>query len=100
MRFPDAGESGIAEMPFRPAIYLTGESHHSLVKIARTTGVGTSALHEAPTGGSYTLDAGALAERIEADRKAGRLPLMVVGTAGTTGAGIPAGTARLTYRNG
>jgi len=87
-RFPGVAESGLASLPSRPAIYLTGESHHSFVKIARMTGLGTNALHEISTIKAYTLDAESLVQRIEADRKAGWFPLMVVGTAGTTGAGL------------
>jgi glutamate/tyrosine decarboxylase-like PLP-dependent enzyme len=86
--FPGAAESGLARLPSRPAIYLTSESHHSFVKIARMTGLGTNALHEVSTTKAYTLDGEALIQRIEADRKAGWSPLMVVGTAGTTGAGL------------
>jgi glutamate/tyrosine decarboxylase-like PLP-dependent enzyme len=86
--FPGAAESGLANLPSRPAIYLTGESHHSFVKIVRMTGLGTNALHEISTTEAYTLDAESLVQRIETDRKAGWFPLMVIGTAGTTGAGL------------
>ena len=86
--FPGAAESGLASLPLRPAIYLTSESHHSFVKIARMTGLGTNALHEIATTKAYTFDVESLIQRIEADRKAGWFPLMVVGTAGTTGAGL------------
>ncbi len=87
-RLPGLAESGVASLPSRPAIYLTSETHHSFVKIARMTGLGTSALHEVPLGETFTLDVEALARRIEADRHAGWFPLMVIGTAGTTGAGV------------
>ncbi len=86
--FPGAAESGVASLPSRPAIYLTGESHHSFVKIARMTGLGTNALHEVSTNEAHILDAESLVERIETDRQSGWFPLMVVGTAGTTGAGL------------
>ena len=52
------------------------------------TGLGTNALHEIATTKAYTFDVESLIQRIEADRKAGWFPLMVVGTAGTTGAGL------------
>jgi glutamate/tyrosine decarboxylase-like PLP-dependent enzyme len=69
-------------------IYLTGETHHSFVKIARMTGLGTDALHEVSLTQRFTLDVDALARRIQADLEQNWLPLMVVGTAGTTGAGL------------
>jgi glutamate/tyrosine decarboxylase-like PLP-dependent enzyme len=86
--FPGFAESGAAGLKSRPAIYLTSESHHSFVKIARMTGLGTDALHEVSVTGHFTLDVDALARRIQADLEEGRSPLMVVGTAGTTGAGL------------
>jgi hypothetical protein len=55
-RFPDYGESGVRGLTFRPAIYLTGESHHSFVKIARMTGLGMGSIHEVPTDNDHALD--------------------------------------------
>lgn len=84
---PEWATSGVAGSA-RPMIYLTSESHHSFVKIARMTGLGTDALHEVPVTQRFTLDAAALTPLIQADLQNGRRPLMVVGTAGTTGAGL------------
>lgn len=86
--FPDAEEAGVVGLRSRPAIYASGESHHSFVKIARMTGLGTAALREVPTTERFTLDSVALRRRIEADLRSGWHPLMVVGTAGTTSAGV------------
>jgi glutamate/tyrosine decarboxylase-like PLP-dependent enzyme len=86
--FPETAAKGIRALTVRPAIYLTSESHHSFVKIARMTGLGTDCLREVPTSAGYTLDPEALARRIAADLRAGWQPLMIVGTAGTTGAGL------------
>lgn len=87
-RFPGFSESGVAGGEGRPVIYLTSETHHSFVKIARMTGLGTNALHAVSTTPRFTLDAEALTRQIEADLREGWQPLMVVGTAGTTGAGL------------
>jgi glutamate/tyrosine decarboxylase-like PLP-dependent enzyme len=86
--FPDMGGVGVAGLPARPAIYLTGESHHSFVKIARMTGLGTDAIREVPTGERFVFDVAALRRQMEEDVAQGWRPLMVVGTAGTTGAGL------------
>ncbi len=89
--FPEALETGLAGLPgpsSRPAIYLTGEAHHSFIKIARMTGLGTQALREVPTGEDYRMDVAGLIRQVEADRSNGWTPLMIVGTAGTTGAGL------------
>jgi aromatic-L-amino-acid decarboxylase len=87
-RIPGIAEAGVAGCSARPAIYLTSESHHSFVKIARMTGLGTNTLHEVAVTGRYIMDLASLEQRIQADLEAGWLPLMVVGTAGTTGAGL------------
>ncbi len=87
-RLPGIAESGVAGLGSRPAIYLTSESHHSFVKIARMTGLGTSALHEVPVTKHFTLDVDAFSRRIHQDLEQGWFPLMVIGTAGTTGAGL------------
>lgn len=87
-KYPEAAESGIAALSSKPVIYLTGESHHSIVKVARMTGLGTNALREIPTDDSYALNVNALIRQIEVDSKEGFSPFMVIGTAGITGGGI------------
>lgn len=87
-RFPASAEHGIAALDRRPAIYVGEESHHSFVKIARMAGLGTAALREARVTDRWTLDVEHLARRIAEDRAGGWAPLLVVGTAGTTSAGV------------
>ncbi len=88
-RLPGPGpKQGVAALGTRPAIYVSGESHHSFVKIAKMTGLGTASVHEAPVRADLRLDPAALERLIEADRAAGWSPLLIVGTAGTTAAGI------------
>jgi glutamate/tyrosine decarboxylase-like PLP-dependent enzyme len=87
-KFPTWAEEGVAALGTRPAIYVSGESHHSFVKIAKMTGLGTASVREAPVRADLTLDPVALEQLIEADRIAGWSPLLIVGTAGTTAAGI------------
>jgi aromatic-L-amino-acid/L-tryptophan decarboxylase len=86
--FPETGQHGVASLAESPAIYITAESHHSFVKIARMTGLGTDCLHEIATDKDHIMDTDALVQRIEGDMNHGWYPLMVVGTAGTTGAGL------------
>lgn len=85
---PSWSETGFFGQHSRPAIYLTGETHHSFVKIARMTGLGTDALREIPTDRHLRMDVEALQARIEADRASGWHPLLLVGTTGTTSAGV------------
>src|SRR5437763_106005 len=85
--FPEYGERGLRSVSAPPTIYLTEESHHSFNKIAHITGLGRSALRLVATDGNLRMDLEDLARRVAADRAEGSAPLMVVGTAGTTGAG-------------
>ncbi len=86
--FPDYGEHGLRQLSAPPTIYLTHEAHHSFEKIAHITGVGRQALRRVATGGDLKMDQEDLARRIAEDRKAGFAPFMVIGTAGTTAAGV------------
>ena len=85
--FPEYGEQGTAAISGQPAIYLTGESHHSFSKIAHMTGLGRRALRAVPVDETLRMDVAALRARVEEDRADGFVPVMVVGTAGTTGGG-------------
>jgi aromatic-L-amino-acid decarboxylase len=85
--FPDYGDHGLRGLPASPTIYATGEAHHSFNKIAHMTGLGRQAVRTVATDQHLKMDLGDLARRVAEDRKGGFAPLMVVGTAGTTGAG-------------
>lgn len=85
---PETAERGVAALDARPAIYATAESHHSFVKAARMAGLGTDALREVATDAAGRFDADALRQRLAADAADGWRPLLVVATAGTTGAGL------------
>lgn len=85
---PDFARSGLTSGLSRPTIYLSAESHHSFEKIAHGAGIGRDALRVIPVDGTLRMDVDALAEAIAKDRATGWHPLMVVATAGTTGAGV------------
>ena len=71
-----------------PVIYVSSESHHSLEKAAHTSGLGRRAVRYIEVEDDLRLSVPALREAIARDRREGFGPLMVVGTAGTTGGGI------------
>jgi aromatic-L-amino-acid decarboxylase len=85
---PDWGERGLCAFAGTPTIYASEESHHSFEKIARSCGLGREALRLVPVRADLKMDVEALGARVHADRAAGLQPLLVVGTAGTTAAGI------------
>lgn len=86
--FPDFRENGLRSLPAQPTIYVSAESHHSIIKAARFCGIGTNALREIPTNSAWQIDVDSLQNQIAKDRQAGFAPLMVVATAGTTSVGI------------
>jgi len=85
--FPEYGEGGLRGLSGPPAIYVTRESHNSFNKIAHITGIGRGALRTVATDRDLRMDVRDLERRVADDRRHGMMPVMVVGTAGTTAAG-------------
>lgn len=71
----------------RLAVYASKETHTWIQKATDLFGLGTDAVRWIPTDKRYAMDLGALRERIAADRAAGVLPIMVVGTGGSVSTG-------------
>jgi aromatic-L-amino-acid decarboxylase len=86
--FPDYGEYGLRHLSAHPAIYLTEETHHSFSKIAHMTGLGRRALRMVKTDRQLKMNLEDLERQVTEDRKNGLAPFMVVGTGGTTAAGV------------
>jgi glutamate/tyrosine decarboxylase-like PLP-dependent enzyme len=68
--------------------YTSRDCHIAWLKVAHQAGVGRSALRLVDTDGRGRLDPLALKRAIAEDRAGGVVPVMVVATAGTTGAGM------------
>jgi len=86
--FPEYGEDGLRKLKAAPAIYVTGEAHHSFNKIAHMTGLGRRNLRVVATDPQFKMDVADLVKKVSKDRQEGFLPFMVIGTAGTTSAGV------------
>jgi len=97
---PDFAEHGARGLPGQPVFYISNEAHHAWIKIAHQTGIGRAAVRLVPTDGQGRMDVSALEAAIATDRAEGHLPVMVVATAGTTGAGMidPVGEAAAVAR--
>jgi aromatic-L-amino-acid decarboxylase len=83
LRIREEGMSGRADLP-KVVIYCSEEAHSSVDKAAMTLGFGLEALRKITTDTALRLDVKALVEAVENDRLAGRVPLAVVATVGTT----------------
>ncbi len=86
----NVGFATVGARAFRgqPVIYTSNDCHLAWFKIAHQAGIGRSAVRLVDTDGSGRMDCNALADVMAADRAAGCTPIMVVGTAGTTNAGM------------
>jgi aromatic-L-amino-acid decarboxylase len=81
--FPDVRKTGLSGLP--PAVVYCSElAHSSIDKACVVLGLGISGLRKVPTDAEHRMDLAALEAAIAVDRAAGRKPIAVVGTAGTT----------------
>lgn len=87
-RFPDLARRGLRDLSRQPVFYLSEEGHHSFDKVAHSTGLGRDALRFVPAGTDLKMGLEALARSLQDDRARGFEPFLVVGTAGTTNAGV------------
>ncbi|MFT7838166.1 aminotransferase class V-fold PLP-dependent enzyme [Saccharothrix sp. BKS2] len=69
-------------------VYVSSQTHSSIERAARMAGLGEQAVRSIPVDpATSAMDAGALAARLKADVEAGRRPVLVCATIGTTGTG-------------
>ncbi len=85
---PELADDGLVGMSKLPVFYLSEAAHHSFEKASRSIGLGSKGVRKVPIDPHMRIDIDALKQMVRADREAGRLPFMLVGTAGTTTAGI------------
>jgi len=82
----DIRAKGLAGRPEVPplTVYCSDQAHSSIDKDVIALGLGHENLRKIPVDDAFRMDAHALAAAVAADRAAGRLPIAVVATAGTT----------------
>lgn len=82
----DARVKGLAGRADAPALtlYTSDQAHSSIDKAAIVLGVGQENVRRIASDGDFRMSVPALAEAIARDRAAGRLPMAVVATVGTT----------------
>ena len=71
----------------RGTLYTSEEAHHSVLKAALLAGILPEHVRSIPTDDQFRLQPEALAQAIRDDRSAGRLPFLIVASAGTTNTG-------------
>jgi len=82
----DAAAAGLPAREDLPAlrVYASAEAHSSVEKACMTLGLGRASLVRIPVNDRFELVPGALDAAIAEDRAAGRLPVAIVATVGTT----------------
>ena len=85
---PKFSTDGVRAFAGPATFYTSRDCHIAWLKIAHQAGVGRSALKLVATDGRGRMDPEALLKAIAEDRAAGAVPVMIVATAGTTGAGM------------
>ena len=78
------GLAGRAELAGGLRVYASVEAHSSIDKACMTLGLGRASVRKIPVNDRFELEPAALAGAIAEDRAAGRIPVAVVATIGTT----------------
>ena len=69
-------------------IYCTLQTHHCVDKALKIAGLADAKLRRIPMDSSYRMDAVELEKQIKEDKQQNLIPLMIIGTAGTTDMGV------------
>jgi aromatic-L-amino-acid/L-tryptophan decarboxylase len=84
----DVREQGVArDSGGRLRVYGSAETHTWIQKAADIAGLGTGSIRWIPTDSDLRMEVAALRRQIDADRAAGDVPCLVVGTAGSVSTG-------------
>ncbi|AKS46033.1 Glutamate or tyrosine decarboxylase [Octadecabacter temperatus] len=82
----DVRKTGIQSLP-NVAVYVRKGTHSCISKALEAIGYGSDAIHVVDTDDNMKMNLTSLADAVAADRAAGRVPLAVVGTAGSVNTG-------------
>ena len=82
-RIREEGMSGRPDLPLL-RVYVSEQSHSSVEKAVITLGLGQRGMRKIPTDSEFRMNAKALAEAINEDKRNGYLPFCIVATVGTT----------------
>ncbi|WP_152426501.1 pyridoxal phosphate-dependent decarboxylase family protein [Cesiribacter andamanensis] len=85
--FPHYASKGIRGAEGQPVLYCSAESHHSLLKAARVSGLGLEGVRALPVNERLELMPEQVEAQLEQDLQQGKRPFMLAATMGTTGAG-------------
>ncbi|MHC2145061.1 pyridoxal phosphate-dependent decarboxylase family protein [Pseudomonas sp. 210_17 TE3656] len=87
-KVPGFAKQGLQSQASQPVFYISADSHLAWLKIALQSGLGHNAVRLVGVDSHGKMDIAQLNTAIAEDRRLGFLPFMLVGTAGTTNAGV------------
>ncbi len=85
-KFPESKINGLFNAP-RFSIFISEQAHYSFIKGAMVLGFGDSSIVKVATDSEGKIKISSLCEAIVKEKNEGRIPLMIVGVAGTTFSG-------------
>ncbi len=86
--FPEFSSQGLQNLDKQPTLYVSTQSHHSLLKAARLCGLGQNAVRLIPVDNQLKMNIKALKDKISDDTIKGYAPFFIAATAGSTNAGV------------
>ena len=82
-KFPDIKKSGLYGLP-KCAVFVSSDAHYSMDKASVMSGIGLDSLYKIPTDEHGVMRTDELDRQIQTCIAEGRVPVSIVGTAGTT----------------
>ena len=79
---------GVRSASSELVVYASEQCHYSIDKSVDILGMGRQSLRKIPTDDRFHIRVGALRDQLARDRDEGRLPVCIVGVAGTTSMGV------------
>lgn len=82
-KFPNLKQSGLQGLP-PCAVFVSADAHYSMDKAAVMAGIGLDSLYKVPTDERGVMNVDELEKQIQTCKAQGRVPVSIIGTAGTT----------------
>ena len=76
-----------AQNPQHATVYMSDQTHQSLIRAARVIGIATDNIKKIPSDDNFAIDVNRLAETVAQDVKNGFQPVLISANAGTTSTG-------------
>ena len=86
-KYPNFAKDGVFGLDKKPVVFCSAEAHHSIQKAAKVVGIGYNLVKSIPITDELKLDVEILLQELNKLDTSEYTPLMIIGTAGTTGTG-------------